>query len=55
MTTMLAIRAVGLRYAPLTPRIIQRSGMHRNTPEGFGSPLLLDLSLSQYQNRKPDV
>ena len=28
---MLAIRAVGLRYAPLTPRLIQRSGMHRNT------------------------
>ena len=32
MTTMLAIRAVGLRYVPLTPRLIQRSGMHRNTP-----------------------
>ena len=27
---MLGIRAVGLRYAPLTPRLIQRSGMHVN-------------------------
>lgn len=33
--TMLAIRAVGLRYALLTPRIIQRSGKHGNiTCEG---------------------
>jgi len=53
---MLAIRAVGLRYAPLTPRLIQRSGMHRNSfPQGSGSPLLLDLSHSRRQNRKPDV
>ena len=52
---MLAIRAVGLRYASLTPRLIQRSGMHRCTSQGSGSFLLLDLSYSQHQNRKPDV
>jgi len=36
---MLASRAVGLRYASLTPRIIQRSGMHRNIfLQGSSSP-----------------
>lgn len=52
---MLGIRGVGLRYAPLTPRLIQRSGMHRNASQRSGSLLLLDLSHSLHQNGKHDV
>ncbi len=51
---MLGIRAVGLRYGPLTPRLIQRSGMHGNPSKGSGSLLLLDLS-QPFAASKPRV